>query len=106
MSWKELPMAKQEQSASISKPVHKRISIVFHHDHAKDVVITGDFTAWSDDGVRLTKGPNGEWQTVLQLSPGEHEYRLRVDGHWEDHPKAEKRVPNPYGTENCILTVE
>ena len=99
-------MAKQKPTAMVAKPGHKRISFIFHHDHAKDVVITGDFTGWSDDGVRLTKGPRGEWQTVLQLSPGVHEYRLRVDGHWEDHPKAEKRVPNPFGTENCILTVE
>jgi 1,4-alpha-glucan branching enzyme len=73
-------MAKQKPSVLVAKPVHKRISFVFHHDHAKDVVITGDFTGWSDDGVRLTKEPSGEWQTVLQLSPGEHQYRLRVEG--------------------------
>src|SRR5581483_1402745 len=84
---------------------HKRISFIFRHDHAKDVVITGDFTGWTDDGVRLTKTPTGEWQTVLQLTPGEHQYRLRIDGSWEDHPQAVKRVPNPYGSQNCILIV-
>jgi 1,4-alpha-glucan branching enzyme len=99
-------MAQKKQATTISKPAHKRITFVFRHDHAKDVVITGDFTGWSEEGVRLTKGPKGEWQVILQLAPGEHQYRLRVDGRWEDHPEARKRVPNPFGTENCILTVD
>lgn len=98
-------MAKQKP-AIVAKPGHKRISFVLRHDHAKDVVITGDFTGWSSDGVRLTKGLSGEWTTILQLAPGEHQYRLRVDGSWEDHSEAKKRVPNPFGTENCILTVD
>jgi len=99
-------MAKQKPATPVAKPGHKRISFVLRHDHARDVVITGDFTGWSNDGVRLTKGPGGEWQAILQLEHGEHQYRLRVDGAWEDHPQAKKRVPNPFGTENCILTVE
>jgi len=99
-------MAKQKPSPTSTPPGHKRISFVFRHDHAKDVVITGDFTGWTDQGIRLTKGPTGEWQTILHLTPGEHQYRLRVDGNWEDNPEAKKRVPNPFGTENCILTAD
>jgi len=99
-------MADPKPTPTTAKPAHKRIAFVFRHDHAKDVVITGDFTGWSEGGIRLTKGPNGEWQTILKLAPGEHQYRLRVDGSWEDHPQAKKRVPNPFGTQNCILTVD
>ncbi|MBI3858582.1 MAG: hypothetical protein HY293_23090, partial [Planctomycetes bacterium] len=43
--------------------------------------------------------------TALDLPPGEYEYRLIVDGVWRDHPGAAKRVPNPFGTENCVLVV-
>jgi 1,4-alpha-glucan branching enzyme len=99
-------MAEPKTAAKSAKPRHKRISFILRHEHAKDVVITGDFTGWTHDGVPLTKGAGGEWQTVLHLVPGEHQYRLRVDGQWEDHPQAAKRVPNPYGTQNCILTVD
>jgi len=88
------------------KPAHKRIAFVFRHEHAKDVVITGDFTGWTESGIPLTKAANGEWQGVLQLAPGEHQYRLRVDGRWEDHPQARKRVVNPFGSQNCILVVD
>lgn len=99
-------MADPKKATKVAKPQHKRITFIFRHEHAKDVVITGDFTGWTHEGVRLARGANGEWQTVLQLAPGEHQYRLRIDGQWEDHPQAEKRVPNPYGTQNCILTVD
>jgi hypothetical protein len=29
-----------------------------------------------------------------------------VDGDWVDNPDATKRVDNPFGTQNCILTIE
>jgi len=28
-----------------------------------------------------------------------------VDGQWRDHPDAPRRVSNPFGGENCVLTV-
>ena len=72
---------------------------------ASEVVVTGDFTQWSRDGIRLRKGPNDEWRTVLELEPGEHQYRLVIDGNWQDDPQATKRVPNPYGGHNSVLRV-
>lgn len=62
-------------------------------------------TGWTEEGIRLSKGSNGDWQTDLNLDPGEYQYRLRVDGQWQDHAEAQERVANPFGTENCILKV-
>ena len=87
------------------KAVRKQIMFVAKLKDAKQVVVTGDFTRWSKEQVRMAKGPNGEWQALLNLSPGEYQYRLIVDGEWRDHAEAQKRVANPYGTQNCILTV-
>jgi hypothetical protein len=42
---------------------------------------------------------------VLNLAPGEYQYRLLVDGEWKDHSEAKRRVPNAFGSENCVLTV-
>jgi len=72
---------------------------------AKAVTITGDFTQWSKEGISLERGTNGEWKASLKLEPGEYQYRLLVDGEWRDHGEAGKRVPNPFGSENCVLTV-
>lgn len=74
-------------------------------DGAREVSVTGDFTQWSADGLRLQETRKGEWAVSLDLAPGEYQYRLRVDGQWTDHPQAARRVPNPFGTENCVLTV-
>ena len=42
---------------------------------------------------------------LLELEPGEHQYRLVIDGVWQDDPQAVKRVPNPYGGFNSVLRV-
>lgn len=82
----------------------KKIPLKVKADGAREVVLTGDFTQWAKDQVRLTPTAGGEWITVLELAPGEYQYRLIVDGEWRDHPGAPK-IGNPFGTQNCILTV-
>jgi 1,4-alpha-glucan branching enzyme len=83
----------------------RRVSFVARVEKAKSVSVTGDFTGWSAEGISLVKGPNGDWQTALNLGPGEYQYRLRVDGQWQDHAQAQKHVSNSFGSENCVLTV-
>jgi hypothetical protein len=72
---------------------------------AKEVVVTGDFTQWAKDKIRLTPATGGDWITVLELAPGEYQYRLIVDGEWRDHPEAARKIGNPFGTQNAILIV-
>ena len=83
------------------KKIPLRVKIV----GAKEVVLTGDFTQWSKDKVRLTPATGGEWITVLELAPGEYQYRLIVDGEWRDHSEASKKIGNPFGTQNAVLIV-
>ncbi len=96
-------------SANISKKSRTttlgRLRFLAHVKDAKEVVLTGDFTNWAKDKIKLNPIGNGEWETVLKLPPGKYPYRLLVDGEWKDHSEATNRVPNPFGTENCILTV-
>lgn len=72
---------------------------------AQDVILTGDFTGWSAEGIRLSKGSDDTWTASLALAPGRYEYRLKVDGFWSDDPGASERVPNPFGSENAVLRV-
>lgn len=92
--------------ANAKKTVARRVPIVVKFDGAKEVAITGDFIGWKEDGIKLVKTPTGEWRSSVELMPGEYQYRVRVDGRWHDHAEAKKRVPNPFGTENCVLIVE
>jgi hypothetical protein len=93
------------QTKSQAKTVKRQVALSVRADGAKEVVVTGDFTGWSPDRERLDEIRSGEWSTILELPPGEYQYRLRVDGEWRDDPNAAGRIPNPYGSENCILVV-
>ncbi len=94
---------------NVSKATRKvgvrQVPIEVRADGAKEVAITGDFNRWEREGLTLKSDGNGKWRTGLELRPGEYQYRLIVDGQWRDHPEAAKRVPNPFGTENCVLIV-
>jgi hypothetical protein len=83
----------------------KPVTLVATVREAKEVVATGDFTSWSLEGIRLKRRPDGTWATGLQLAPGEYQYRLRVDGQWENNPAAERRAANAFGSENDVLIV-
>ncbi|HLY76150.1 MAG TPA: glycogen-binding domain-containing protein [Planctomycetota bacterium] len=72
---------------------------------AQDVRITGDFSKWSEEGIEMSHESGDLWEVELSLAAGEYQYRLRVDGRWQDHPEAKNRVPNPFGSENCVLRV-
>jgi hypothetical protein len=69
------------------------------------VVITGDFTSWAKDRVRMRNVKGDEWQADLRLVPGQYQYRLLVDGQWKDHAEAAQRITNPFGSQNCVLSV-
>jgi hypothetical protein len=90
--------------ASEKKSVRK-IPFSLTVEGAREVAITGEFTAWSRTGIKLTRGDRSEWQTVLELPPGQYQYRILVDGNWSDYPMEAKRVPNGFGGTNCLLVV-
>lgn len=99
-------MSQPQGTVAPKKPMYRSIRITATAMGAKEVILTGDFTGWAKEGVRLTPKGLGLWETTLQLAPGEYEYRLLVDGRWQDHADARKRVPNPFGTQNCVLSVQ
>jgi 1,4-alpha-glucan branching enzyme len=86
-------------------PALRPVVLSIRAEGAQEVIVTGDFSQWAMDRVRLEHSGDGEWKTTLELAPGEYQYRLLVDGQWRDHAEAPRRVPNPFGTENCVLTV-
>lgn len=72
---------------------------------AKDVYLAGDFNGWDPTATRMTRTRNGSFRASVQLSPGEHQYRLVVDGQWVTDQDAERQVPNSFGTCNSVIKV-
>jgi hypothetical protein len=98
-------MSKPSVSDQVKRALTKKVPLVVRISGAKKVTVTGEFSRWTKDGIPLRTVSTDKWETVLDLPPGRHEYRLVVDGEWRDDPDAKARIPNSFGTENCVLTV-
>ena len=81
------------------------VSLVARLPGAREVIVTGDFTAWSKDGIRMRKVKADEWRAEMVLAPGQYQYRLLVDGQWRDHAEAAQWAANPFGSKNGVLHV-
>jgi 1,4-alpha-glucan branching enzyme len=98
-------MSQTRTRGKAARPVYRDVPFETHARAAREIIITGDFTGWTDEGIRLQKTEDGRWQALLHLAPGEYQYRLRIDGQWRDHPEALAKVPNPFGSQNSVLRV-
>jgi RNA polymerase-binding transcription factor DksA len=87
-------------------PRFKRCKFALDAPAAGSVAVTGSFCGWESGLYPLVRGKDGVWRTTVLVAPGRHEYRFLVDGLWQDDPARAERVPNPFGTENCVLRVE
>jgi 1,4-alpha-glucan branching enzyme len=71
---------------------------------AKEVYLVGDFNDWDPSADRMVKR-KGVFQKLLQLEPGEYQYKFLVDGQWHADPSAMTQVPNAFGTLNSVVRV-
>ena len=89
---------------AVARAPKKRVTFKLIAPEAEQVILAGTFNGW-DDGATLKRDAKGIWKTQVSLEPGRHEYRFRVDGHWRDDPECPARIPNTFGSENCIVEV-
>jgi 1,4-alpha-glucan branching enzyme len=72
---------------------------------AEKVHLAGDFNQWRAGDLPLYRDESGKWRIRLRLAPGRYEYRFIVDGEWQEDPHALNRVPNGFGSYNCVLQI-
>jgi 1,4-alpha-glucan branching enzyme len=84
----------------------RMVKVKFHpQTSCSEVKIAGDFTDWDKGAIMMSKsGRSGEWMTSVRVTPGEHQYRLIIDGNWYTDPNTE-HITNPFGADNSILRV-
>ncbi len=83
----------------------RAVSFEYFNPTARQVRVAGSFNDWQPDATPMTKQRGGKWSAELLLKPGHHEYRLVVDGQWQDDPMAARFVANPFGGLNCVVEV-
>jgi chromosome partitioning protein len=88
------------------KKVPEGVLFTFSDLRAKHVAVTGEFTNWSREGIPMQKeSEEGLWKIVLDIQPGEYEYRFIVDGVWVRDPNNQDYIRNEFGQENSLLIV-
>jgi 1,4-alpha-glucan branching enzyme len=82
------------------------VRLEVYQPDAVDVCVAGSFNDWQPQATHLVPLGNGKWSKELTLPCGRYEYRFVVDGAWITDPNAKELAPNPFGSENSVLTVE
>ena len=74
---------------------------------ANTVHLVGDFNDWNKSITPMKRLKNGSFTTTLVLRRNkEYQFRYLLDGlQWENDWKADKYVPNRYGSENSVVVV-
>ncbi|HWH68134.1 MAG TPA: isoamylase early set domain-containing protein [Candidatus Sulfotelmatobacter sp.] len=91
----------------MAKPKTPKQKVTFSYSapEAQHVLLAGDFTGWQQAPLSLKKFKGGVWKKTISLPPGKYEYRLLVDGQWQDDPQCPNRTPNQFGGQNCVCIV-
>ena len=101
-----MAVRKEKNKEPRKKQNHKKATFKFMAPEAHNVSLAGDFNAWKPESHPLKRTSNGLWKINLSLSPGRYEYRFLVDGQWHNDPDCKSHVSNPYGSDNCIITLK
>lgn len=77
----------------------------FNEIECSRLQLAGDFNDWIPDRDVETRKVNGHWQKIFTADPGVYEYRLVIDGIWQQDPTNSVEVPNELGSINSLLQV-
>ena len=100
-------VTKKKKSSEVSskKKAARKVNFTMFAPEAQKVCVAGDFNNWDTNSHPL-KASKGTWKTSLQLKPGRYEYRFLIDGEWQNDPNCTDFASNPYGHENCVITLD
>ncbi|MEE8572970.1 MAG: glycogen-binding domain-containing protein, partial [Gemmatimonadota bacterium] len=88
--------------SAVSK-VDGGIEFTFDHPNAGSVSLAGEFNNWNANADPLTQGEDGVWRVVVDLGPGDHEYKFVVNGsEWIADPE-NPRVLGDYGNSGITI---
>jgi hypothetical protein len=84
----------------------QKVVLRFYVFTGQEVKLAGSFNDWRPDQGVVTRTENGVVEKIVMLMPGTYQYRLVVDGIWQEDPSNPKQVSNYSGGYNSVLQVE
>lgn len=93
----------------VNKTLHKsgKVIVSFHTEvllEAESVHLVGSFNDWGMEPMKPLK--DGRFHKRKFLKPNcRYEFRYLVDGEtWINDAEADSYTPNPYGSDNCVVS--
>lgn len=83
----------------------REVTLSFEDIQARHIQIAGDFNDWIPDKDIQTIDDAGTFTKVLRVPPGAYEYRVIIDGIWQQDPTNPNEIPNQHGGSNSLLCV-
>jgi len=83
----------------------KEVIFRFENTESKQVQVAGEFNNWIPDKDVETEILDGSLQKIVRVRPGGYEYRLIIDGVWQQDPTNPESTPNDMGGYNSLLNV-
>jgi 1,4-alpha-glucan branching enzyme len=81
------------------------VTFAFFSPDAQKVFLAGAFNEWDPKRTPLARRDTGRWEVEISLKPGTYEYRLVVDGVWQEDPMSPRFAANPFGGLNSVIVV-
>lgn len=90
-----------------NKKEKKRVNFWIAAAPGSKVSVAGTFNNWDPTANPMQdQAGKGYYKTDMLVTHGTHEYKFLVNGIWATDPSCPKRVPDPFGSENCVLQIE
>ncbi|MBI5450518.1 MAG: AAA family ATPase [Gammaproteobacteria bacterium] len=70
-----------------------------------DIKLAGEFNDWIPDRGVETVRSDGRLHKIVHLQPGQYQYRLVIDGKWQQDPNNPLHIVNNFGEVNSLLQV-
>ena len=84
----------------------QKVVLRFYDFAGKRVQLAGSFNDWTPDQGVITRIKEGVVEKIVMLMPGNYQYRIIVDGAWQEDPSNPEQMSNFSGGYNSILHVE
>ena len=81
------------------------VEFTYYDPAAFSVSVAGSFNNWDVNATPLVKDEEGTWRVVVQLEPGDYEYKFLVDGEWKEDPQNDQSRPNGFGSYNNVVNL-
>jgi len=88
-----------------STPRAKAVVFRFPAPDAQRVMLAGDFNGWDPEAQPMKKGRDAVWSATVKLRPGAYQYKLIVDGVWQEDNTNPHRASTPDGIVNSVVEV-